>query len=153
MVKWVNAMLTHYPVRKGCKTCEQFKKRHAPFKRGLASCELPAGAAKGPFVTFDWACPSTMATNGDRFLAVIGWVGEDVTPTKGSPAKKGAASGKSGMGDWTLTFHSGREGVLTKGGKGKLPYEEGVVGYLISQRGFRNPMERTSTQIEFKFKS
>ena len=111
--------LTHFPVKPGCEVCDVAKRQRQGFVRKSASDQKVQGAPPGPFLTLDFAMPSTVASNGDRVLAVVGWVQTGASFAVPLPKKKGMVTHALHQarvewdidsGPWTL--HSDNEPVL-----------------------------------------
>lgn len=112
--------LTHSPASPDCEVCRRTRKLRAPFARGSASDEFSRGAADGPFLTFDWSCPTTVSTTGCRFMAVIGNVSTGAVWTRGYKTKKNnveiavhEARVQWGIDEFPFTLHSDCEGVIS----------------------------------------
>lgn len=135
-------LLTHFPADPKCRTCQEFKKKHAPMQRGKASHGDSPGAADGPFLVMDWVCPTQISSNGHHYLGVVAWTQKGITFTKGVQTKKGSvvdllhdARVEWGIEDQPFTFHTDREGILIKGNKGAVKYDENVAQYLRENKG------------------
>lgn len=111
--------LTHDPARKDCEVCAATKRRHAQSKKG-SSTKFDDECIKGKkLLTFDWVNPSEIASNGARYLAVVGFPEKNCCYAQGFKVKAGSVSIAIhearclwGIEDVPFVLHSDNEGVI-----------------------------------------
>lgn len=83
--------LTHANAFAGCEVCEATRKRHVGFTRGGATGADDPKIAGRELIVMDWACPSGVASDGSRFMAVVGHVGLGCIFVRGYKGKTGSS--------------------------------------------------------------
>eukprot|EP00399_MALV-I-05_sp_L67-4_P000175 gene175-96_t len=111
-------VLTHFPARKDCAVCQQAKRKSRPYVRGSASkCH-----GNVPLLTFDWLQPTKVASNGCRYVGVVGWVQKKCAFPVCTKKKEGmsvevlhSARAAWGLLGRSFVIHTDNEGVLKCG--------------------------------------
>lgn len=151
--EWDLHNLCHFPKRADCEVCNATKCVHAPFKRGSASnAESPGSVAGGVFLVMDWVSPSSIASNGARYMAVIANVTTGAIFTKAFAVKKNNSSVALhgarvawGLEGKSFTLHSDNEKILTcpematylrEGGKGTIGVRQGGVPHRSNSNAY-----------------
>lgn len=111
--------LTHFPASPNCEVCQWTRRTKAKKTRGTASDQNSKGAAGGDFLVMDWVNPSTTATDGSKYLAVIANITSGALFCRGYKVKKANSQVAlhSALTEWSMegkayTLHSDNERVL-----------------------------------------
>ena len=80
--------LSHVPSKADCVICQQVKRKKKGCARGTIEGVRKGNGLEVPILTFDWLQPSKGATNGCRFIGVVGWVQKGVVFGWCTKAKK-----------------------------------------------------------------
>lgn len=118
--EWDKHCLTHTGRFDGCSVCEVSKKRLAPKQKGSSTDHLSKKIEGRQMFTIDWAQPKVVASNGQRYMAVVGHVNSGAVFCRGFKVKQGASvtalhSARMALGleNEAFVVHSDNERILS----------------------------------------